>query len=164
METTNPDATKGPGTRQVLTFRLGSETYGIDILRVKEIRGWTPVTQIPQSSSHVLGVLNLRGAVVPVIDLRRQFALDSAGFSPTTVTIVLSSQPDHGSQECGIVVDAVADVVDIAADAIRPTPDLVGQPRDGFILGLVIDGQRTLIILDAQSLTARGEASLPAAA
>ena len=67
--------------RQVLTFSLGSETYGVDILRVKEIRGWSPVTRIPQSSASVLGVLNLRGVVVPVIDLRVRFALPTAEFN-----------------------------------------------------------------------------------
>jgi purine-binding chemotaxis protein CheW len=164
VKTTSLDAAEGAAGRQVLTFRLGSETYGIDILHVKEIRGWAPVTTLPQLPSHVLGVLNLRGAVVPVIDLRRQFALDSAEFSPTTVTIVLSSEQDHDSRDCGIVVDAVADVVDIAADAIRPTPDLGGHPRSPFILGLVIVEHRTLIILDAQHLTARSAASLPAVA
>jgi purine-binding chemotaxis protein CheW len=148
------DASSG---QQVLTFRLGTETYGIDILRVKEIRGWSPVTRLPQSPAQMLGVLNLRGAVVPIIDLRRQFELDSAGFSPTTVTIVLSLNSDGGTQECGIVVDAVADVVDLAADAMRPAPELGNQARSRCVLGLATVGEQMLIILDACSLAANGE-------
>src|SRR5512147_3104613 len=72
----------GVGTRQVLTFSLGGEIYGVDILRVKEIRGWSPVTRLPRSTAAVLGVLNLRGAIVPIIDLRVRFALKSADFTP----------------------------------------------------------------------------------
>ncbi len=82
---------------------------------VQEIRGWSPVTCIPQSPPHVLGVLNLRGAVVPVIDLRRLFGLEAAAVSPTTVIIVLSLATATGKRECGVVVDSVADVVDLAA-------------------------------------------------
>jgi purine-binding chemotaxis protein CheW len=157
VNSTVRSAAEGAASQQVLTFRLGEETYGIDILRVKEIRGWSPVTRLPQSPSHVLGVLNLRGAVVPIIDLRRQFALESAGFSPTTVTIVLSLQSQRGVQECGIVVDAVADVVDLPADAVRPAPELGHQPRSKYVLGLATVAERMLIILDARCLAASGE-------
>ena len=80
----------GSGIRKVLTFSLGGEVYGVDILRVKEIRGWSPVTRIPQSPDSVLGVLNLRGLIVPIIDLRVRFALAAAEFTPLTVIIVLS--------------------------------------------------------------------------
>jgi purine-binding chemotaxis protein CheW len=157
MNSTVPGAADASASQQVLTFRLGSETYGIDILRVKEIRGWTPVTRLPQSPSHMLGVLNLRGAVVPIMDLRRQFELESAEFSPTTVTIVLSLHSDSGTQECGVVVDAVADVVDLAADAVRPAPDLGNQARSRCVLGLATVGEQMLIILDACSLAVSGE-------
>jgi len=81
---------KDPGTHQVLTFELGKEAYGVDILRVREIRGWSSVTRIPHAPPHVLGVLNLRGSIVPVIDLRLRFALDSAEYTKVTVIIVLS--------------------------------------------------------------------------
>src|SRR3982750_4261270 len=99
------------GTRQVLTFSLGREVYGVDILRVKEIRGWSPVTRIPQSPQSVLGVLNLRGAIVPIIDLRVRFALQQAEFTAVTVIIVLSLRTEQGTRECGVVVDSVKDVV-----------------------------------------------------
>src|SRR4051812_29764327 len=78
------------GARKVLTFSLGPEVYGVDILRVKEIRGWSPVTRIPQSPDSLLGVLNLRGVIVPVVDLRKRFGLAVAEFNAMTVTIVLS--------------------------------------------------------------------------
>src|SRR3954468_19705234 len=112
------------GTRQVLTFSLGGEVYGLDILRVKEIRGWSPVTRIPQTPSSMLGVLNLRGLIVPIVDLRVRFALKTAEFTPLTVIIVLSLRTGNGQRECGIVVDNVNDVVDIAADSVKPAPEL----------------------------------------
>jgi purine-binding chemotaxis protein CheW len=156
MNSTGLNAADGSAGQQVLTFRLGTETYGIDILRVKEIRGWSPVTRLPQSPPHVLGVLNLRGAVVPIIDLRRQFELESAEFSPTTVTIVLSLHSEQGVQECGVVVDAVADVVDLAPDAVRPAPELGNQPRSKYVLGLATIGERMLIVLDSRCLATIG--------
>jgi purine-binding chemotaxis protein CheW len=152
------DASRGRmqlASNQVLSFRLGEETYGVDILSVKEIRGWAPVTRIPQSSAHVLGVLNLRGAIVPIMDLRRLFALESAEFTPVTVVIVMSLATPTGQRECGIVVDSVSDVVDVPPEAIRPTPALNGQVNSDFIAGLAqIDGGM-LILLDAAGLLGR---------
>src|SRR5204862_1484411 len=79
--------TAPPGSQQVLTFVLGNETYGVDILRVQEIRGWAPVTKVPHAPPHVLGVLNLRGAIVPIVDLRMRFALERAEYTGVTVII-----------------------------------------------------------------------------
>lgn len=141
--------------RQVLSFRLGEEIYGVDILAVKEIRGWTPVTRIPQSADHVLGVLNLRGAIVPIMDLRRLFSLPSAEFTPVTVVIVMSLQTPAGVRECGLVVDAVHDVLDVAPDAVRPPPSLNGAPATPFVTGLVQSEDRMLILLDAAELLGR---------
>jgi purine-binding chemotaxis protein CheW len=142
-------------SNQVLSFRLGEETYGVDILTVKEIRGWAPVTRIPQSSEHVLGVLNLRGAIVPIMDLRRLFALSSAEFTPVTVVIVMSLQTSIGQRECGIVVDAVSDVVDVPPESIRSTPALNGQANNDFIAGLAQVEDHMLILLDAAELLGR---------
>src|SRR5688572_32816993 len=103
------------GTRKVLTFSLGAEVYGVDILCVKEIRGWRPVTRIPQSQASLLGVLNLRGVIVPIVDLRVRFGLPAAEFNAITVTIVLSLDTVDGQREYGFVVDAVQDVIDLAA-------------------------------------------------
>ena len=122
------NASKSPAAEaesyQVLTFVLGSETYGVDILRVQEIRGWSAVTKIPNSAPHVLGVLNLRGSIVPVVDLRKRFSLEQAEYTAVTVIIVLSVRGQAGRRDFGVVVDGVSDVVDVQASEVRPTPDL----------------------------------------
>jgi purine-binding chemotaxis protein CheW len=137
---------------QVLTFSLGEEVYGVDILRLKEIRGWSPVTRIPQSAPYVLGVLNLRGAVVPVIDLRLRFGLQPTEFTAVTVVIVLSLRTADGQKECGIVVDKVLDVVDIAAGSIRPVPEAGNTTASEFIEGLATQETQMLILLNAERL------------
>lgn len=137
---------------QMLTFQLGGETYGVDILRVKEIRGWSAVTRIPKSPKHVLGVLNLRGAVVPIIDLRVRFSLDSADFSPMTVIIVLSLVTEDGVRECGVVVDSVSDVVEVAAESLKPPPALSGAKQIDFISGLATVDDKMLILLNVNEL------------
>ena len=140
------------GTRQVLTFSLGGEIYGVDILRVKEIRGWSPVTRIPQSPDAVLGVLNLRGLIVPIVDLRVRFSLASAEFTPLTVIIVLSLRTQSGQRECGIVVDNVNDVVDVATETIRPSPEMGGAHTSEFIEGIATHDEQMLILLNAENL------------
>jgi purine-binding chemotaxis protein CheW len=151
------------GTRQVLTFSLGGETYGVDILRVKEIRGWSPVTRIPQSEESMLGVLNLRGLIVPIVDLRVRFGLDAAAFTPLTVIIVLSLAESRGQREFGIVVDNVNDVVDLALDSIRPAPAMGAGRSAEYIEGIATHDEQMLILLDAASLAA-GQISTPAPA
>jgi purine-binding chemotaxis protein CheW len=156
----SPDTT-APGssdpTRQILTFRLGEETFGIDILRVKEIRGWSPVTRVPQAPPQVLGVLNLRGAIVPIIDLRVRFALPSADFTPITVIIVISVKMPNGSiKECGLVVDSVSDVVDLTEGMLREAPQISGAASVEYIESLATIDNGMLILLDADALV-RGE-------
>ena len=138
--------------RQVLTFALGQEVYGVDILRLKEIRGWSPVTRIPQSPQYMLGVLNLRGSVVPIFDLRVRFGLQSAEFTAVTVVIVLSLRSGSGQRECGIVVDKVLDVVDFSVDRIRPPPATHGAAATEFIEGIATLDEQMLILLDAERL------------
>src|SRR3974390_2296766 len=103
MTATTPETTAPPSgepaaslRRQVLTFVLGAETYGFDILRVQEIRGWSAVTKLPQSPAHVLGVLNLRGSIVPIVDLRMRFGLERAEYTSVTVIIVVSVVSESG--------------------------------------------------------------------
>ena len=138
--------------RQVLTFALGAEIYGVDILRLKEIRGWAPVTRLPHSPPAVLGVLNLRGVVVPIIDLRVRFGMPAAEFTAITVIIVLSLRTTRGDQEFGIVVDKVMDVVDIVPDQVRPTPATGGTVAAEIIEGIVTNDEQMLILLDAERL------------
>jgi purine-binding chemotaxis protein CheW len=142
-------AMAGAGARQVLSFSLGSENYGVDILRVREIRGWSPVTKIPQAPAHVLGVLNLRGSIVPILDLRTRLDL-AARFTPLTVIIVLSEFA--GKREFGLVADGVSDVVEVSLENLKPAPKLGPSATAECIQGLAIAGERMLILLDADAL------------
>jgi purine-binding chemotaxis protein CheW len=151
----NPVSVASDAPRQVLTFSLGAENFGVDILRVQEIRGWTPVTKIPKVPPHVLGVLNLRGSIVPIVDLRVRFSLAQAEFTPLTVIIVLSVKSSHGQREFGLVVDGVSDVVDISAENLKETPSLGSTAAVEFIQGLAIVQERMLILLDVDELIRR---------
>jgi purine-binding chemotaxis protein CheW len=146
------DASLAPGSHQVLTFVLGSETYGVDILRVQEIRGWSSVTKIPHAPPHVLGVLNLRGSIVPIVDLRMQFNLDRAEYTAVTVIIVLSVQSSTGRRDFGVVVDGVSDVVDVNAAEVKPAPDLGSRAATEHIRGLVPVSERMVVLLDIDRL------------
>lgn len=152
MGSENPDRVAGAVRGQLLTFRLGPSTYGVEILRVKEIRGFSPVTRIPHSPPHVLGVLNLRGAIVPIIDLRLRFALPEAPISPLTVIIVLSVHTAAGQRDCGVVVDSVSDVVDVPREAITPPPQLAGSRSSEFVSGIATVDEQMLILLDVDRL------------
>ena len=143
------------GSRQVLTFCLGIETYGVDILHVQEIRGWAPVTRLPQSPSYMLGVLNLRGSIVPIIDLRVRLNLEQAQFTPLTVIVVLSVVSPSGRREFGLVVDSVSDVVDIKAADLKETPSLSANAGTELIKGLATVADRMLILLDVDELIRR---------
>lgn len=143
------------GPRQALTFCLGAEDYGVDILRVQEIRGWSPVTRLPKVPPHVLGVLNLRGTIVPIVDLRVRFNLPSAEFTPLTVIVVLSVQFASGAREFGVVVDRVSDVIDIAADHVKKAPSVGSSSAAEFIHGLAVVGERMIILLNVDELIRR---------
>jgi purine-binding chemotaxis protein CheW len=145
-------ASRSYAGRQMLTFRLGHETFGVDILQVQEIRGWSPVTRIPQTPGHVLGVLNLRGAVVPIIDLRLRFELESAEYNALTVIIVLSVNGPAGQREVGVVVDAVSEVVDVSENALRQAPELGDRAVTDQISGLLTLGSSMVILLDVDRL------------
>lgn len=150
--TTKHDMSAAPGAQQVLTFVLGSETYGVDILRVQEIRGWSSVTKIPHAPPQVLGVLNLRGSIVPIVDLRMQFALERAEYTTVTVIIVLSVQSGAGRRDFGVVVDGVSDVVDVNAAEVKPAPDLGSRAATEYIRGLVHVAERMVVLLDIDRL------------
>lgn len=143
---------------EYLTFRVGLEEYAIDILRVQEIRGHCAMTRIAHAPAHVKGVINLRGVIVPVVDLRLCLRTSDAGRDEDTVTIVL----DLGERVMGTVVDAVSDVLSLQPSDIRPVPD-VGRPAgsDAF-LGIASVGaaelRRTLIVLDIERLIANANA------
>lgn len=142
----------GEGSHQVLTFVLGNETYGVDILRVQEIRGWSAVTKIPHAPSHVLGVLNLRGSIVPIVDLRMRFSLDRAEYTTVTVIIVVSVMSAAGRRDFGVVVDGVSDVVDVNTAEVKTAPDLGARGATDYIRGLVPVSERMVVLLDIDRL------------
>jgi purine-binding chemotaxis protein CheW len=149
---TIPEASTSDASRQVLTFCLGAETYGVDILSVQEIRGWAPVTRLPQAATHLLGVLNIRGSIVPVIDMRVRFGLEQAQFTPVTVIVVLSVMSSSGRREFGLVVDSVSDVVDIDAAKLQDPPSLGSKINAELVKGLATVADRMLILLDVNEL------------
>lgn len=142
----------GINLNQMLTFMLGEETYGVDILRVQEIRGWSPVTRIPQSPPHVLGVLNLRGSIVPVVDLRMRLNLDRAEYTAVTVIIVLSVDSGHGRRDFGVVVDGVSDVINVQGTDVKPPPELGSDVNTDYIQGLATVSDRMVMLLDIDRL------------
>jgi purine-binding chemotaxis protein CheW len=144
----NDAANQAMDATQYLTVNLADEEYGVDILAVREIRGWTPVTRIPQAPSYVLGVLNLRGAIVPVLDLRLRFGLSREEYSGTTVTVIITV----AGRLFGIVVDAVSDVLDVEQNNVRPVPDMGTAVDTEYLKGLTSIGERMVLLLDADRL------------
>ncbi|MES0326941.1 MAG: chemotaxis protein CheW [Gammaproteobacteria bacterium] len=140
------------GTDQYLTFMLADEEYGVDILRVQEIRGWDSATAIPNAPDYVLGVVNLRGVVVPIFDLRKRFHLDNAEFNAETVIVVVKVEHDKGERTIGMVVDAVSDVYNITADNINDAPEVGSNVNMEFIKGLATINNEMIILLDIDEL------------
>jgi len=137
---------------QYLTFMLAGEEYGVDILRVQEIKGWDRATRIPHTPDFVLGVINLRGAVVPILDLRRRFGMDAVEFGPTTVVIVLRTQGARGERTVGIVVDAVSEVYNVDVADMKPPPEVCGSLDSIFVKALATISEKMLILLDVDRL------------
>lgn len=144
---------------QYLTFIMADEEYGVDILSVQEIRGWESVTPIPNSPMHVKGVINLRGTIVPIIDLRQRFGLENIEYGPLTVVIVLKVESTNGERVMGIVVDAVSDVYALSNRDMREAPDLGDHVDTAYIKGLVNVDNKMVILLDIDELL--GSDSIP---
>ncbi|MFL0809575.1 MAG: chemotaxis protein CheW [Agarilytica sp.] len=139
-------------TDQFLTFIVAGEEYGVDILCVQEIRGWETATPIPNAPKHIKGVINLRGTIVPIIDLRQCFGMESIEYTPITVVIVLKVQTDNGERIMGTVVDAVSDVYALSEQDMRPAPDIGNSLNTEFIKGLVNVDQKMVILLNIDKL------------
>ena len=133
---------------EFLSFRLGNEDYAIDILQVREIRAHEPVTHIANAPAYLKGVINLRGAIVPIVDMRVKLALANANYDASTVVIILNI----ANRAVGVVVDAVSDVVALAKDEVRPPPTWHGGIETGFIRGLAPVDDRLLIVIDIAGL------------
>lgn len=141
---------------EYLTFRLGAEEYGIDILRVQEIRSYEPPTRIANAPSFLKGVVNLRGVIVPIVDLRLKLGCDSAEYNDFTVVIVLNVR----GRVVGAVVDSVSDVLELSGAAIRPAPQLNANIDAGFITGIGSVAERMLILMDIEALMGSADMGL----
>ena len=139
---------------EYLTFYLADEEYGVDILRVKEIRGWEHVTRIPNSPAYVKGVLNLRGAIVPIIDLRLRCNLPPKEYTETTVVIIVSVKNESNDAERieGIVVDTISDVVNADMSDIQNTPEFDTSIEIEYIEGLATSADNMLMLIDVDKL------------
>ncbi|HXE37226.1 MAG TPA: chemotaxis protein CheW, partial [Azonexus sp.] len=138
---------------EYLTFTLGSEEYAIDILKVQEIRGYEPPTLIANAPAFIKGVINLRGIIAPVVDLRIKFNLGKIEYTPFTVVIILNV----AGRVVGAVVDAVSDVISLTPAQIRPAPDFSGSFDTKYILGLAAQDSRMMIVTDIERLMTSAE-------
>ena len=141
---------------QYLTFRLGGEEYGVEILRVQEIKGFSTATPIPNTPPHVLGVMNLRGTIIPVLDLRARLGMPKADATAFSVIVVVRVS----ARVVGVVVDAVSDVLDIPADDVQPAPELGASVDTRFIQGLARTGDKLVLLLALDAVFAADEVAL----
>jgi purine-binding chemotaxis protein CheW len=151
------DGASAAASSEFLTFRLGAEHYGIHILAVQEIRGYDAPTPIANAPAFIKGVVNLRGLIVPVLDLRLRFGADAPAYDATTVVIVLNLS----QRVVGVVVDAVSDVVPLPQASIQPPPEFAGDVLDTrYITGLATVGGRMVILVDIEKLMGSAEMGL----
>jgi purine-binding chemotaxis protein CheW len=130
--TGNNNLAAGPNAREYLSFKLGTEEYGIDILRVQEIRGYEPPTRIANAPNFIKGVVNLRGVIMPVVDMRVRFGLPDVTYGSLTVVIILNI----AGRTIGMVVDSVSDVLQLGAGDVRPAPEFSGAVDASYITGI----------------------------
>ncbi|HOJ31953.1 MAG TPA: chemotaxis protein CheW [Candidatus Hydrogenedentes bacterium] len=162
-KTLQTDVPTGPPTGALaeagkyLTFRLGEETFGLPILKVQEIIGMMPVTAVPRVPSYVRGVINLRGKVIPVIDLRLKFGLEGKEDTTRTCIIVLQVAAGRGNVVMGTIVDEVSEVVNVAQNQIEPAPSFGASLDTEFILGMGKIGDKVVMLLDVDRVLSAGE-------
>jgi len=142
---------------QYLTFFLAGEEYGVSILDVQEVRVWDGVTSIPNAPAYVKGVLDLRGVIVPIIDLRIRFNMESVEYDETTVLVVLKIEAEGKEHIIGIVVDAVSDVLDVTSEQQKAAPEFETSGNTEFISGLATVNNKMVILLDTNKLLSRKE-------
>jgi len=150
------DEVQVAGVREFLTFRLGREEYGCDILKVQEIRGYENPTRIANAPEFIKGVVNLRGTIVPIIDMRIKFNVGEAKYDTFTVVIILNIV----NRVVGMVVDSVSDVLQMEAQQIRPAPEFSGALDVSYVMGLAAIGERMLILVDIEKLMTSDEMQL----
>ncbi|OGS81321.1 MAG: chemotaxis protein CheW [Gallionellales bacterium GWA2_59_43] len=142
--------------RELLTFTLGSEEYGIDILKVQEIRGYDAVTTIANAPSFIKGVINLRGIIVPIVDMRIKFNLGKVEYNQLTVVIILNI----ANRVVGIVVDGVSDVIALTPEQLKAAPEFSGAMDTQYITGLGTVDERMIIVVDIEKLMTSGDMEL----
>ncbi len=147
-------------TKQFISFTIGDEEYGVDIMAIREIKGWTITTELPNTPGYMRGVINLRGAIVPILDLRARFGSGMTDANPRHVIIVVAV----GTRVAGILVDAVADILAVSGDDIQPVPQLDRNDSSGFLTGLVTVDGRMVALLDLNRVFAFDEMDEAAAA
>ncbi len=148
---------QGNEAQQFLTFLLEDQEYGLEIFKIREIRGYAPVTPIPNVPPHVRGVMNLRGTVLPVIDLRMKFRLPAVDYSKFTVIVIATV----GEKTVGLLVDAVSDVLMVAQDAMREAPDFGAAVDTRFINGVFESRDHLIVALSLEELLSECELALP---
>lgn len=146
--TATDESTLSAAGQQYLTFCLGNEEYGLEILRVQEIKGYSKITPLPNTPPEVKGVINLRGAVVPIMDLRTRLGLRETEYDRFTVIIVVTV----GKRIVGLVVDAVSDVLNVSASEAVPTPEFGGSLDTSFMSGMAKIGDRLVTLLNIEQL------------
>lgn len=154
------DGSKTGEVKEFLSFQLGEEEYGIDILAVREIRAYEKPTRIANTPDFIRGVINLRGVIVPIVDLRIKFGLATPLYNSLTVVIILKV----ANRVVGIVVDSVSDVLPLKNEEIRPAPEFNSRIRASFIRGLATVQDRMLILMDIEGLMSSDEMALMAPA
>lgn len=147
MQASEGQAADG-NSRELLTFTLGGEEYGIDILKVQEIRGYDAVTIIANTPDFIKGVINLRGIIVPIVDLRIKFHLGKVEYNEFTVVIILNIV----NRVVGVVVDGVSDVITLTAEQMKPAPEFSASLDMQYILGLGTMDERMIIVMDIEKL------------
>lgn len=140
-----------------LTFALANEEYGLEILKVREIIGYMDITAVPQTPHHIKGVINLRGQVIPVVDLRAKFGMETTGVTEQTCIIVVEITQSGRKFNTGIIVDRVQEVLDIAGEAIEEAPQFGSSVDTNFILGMGKIGDKVKILLDIDRVLAGGD-------
>lgn len=156
MEQTVLDSHDTKVNREILIFTLGSEEYGIDILKVQEIRGYDQVTSIANAPPFIKGVINLRGNIVPIVDMRIKFNIGKAEYNEFTVVIILNI----GKRIVGMVVDGVSDVVSLTSEQVRPAPEFGTVLDTAYIQGLGTIEERMIILADIEKLMSNKDMAL----
>ena len=150
-------ATAADDQKQFLTFTVKGEEYGVDIMTVREIKGWMPTTRLPNSAEYLRGVMNLRGLIIPIFDLRARFTGELTEDSTKHVVIILAV----AGRNIGILVDAVSDILTVGAAEIKPTPDMNAKGESDYITGLISLDERMVVLLEVAHLFGAEATALP---